>query len=154
MWYKFICKKSVTNCIMKFYSFSVLYVETTTKKDHNQPKQNTKNTSHVIKLRTALFLLISQCLCDYFNIFYFASTAFLFSVLGALSQKLLTMLTLLRRTLRSMSSHFYVLPYKKMLLATFLLYLVVVRLDPGRVLRSLSLSFFFQFKCGYREENC
>lgn len=42
-----------------------------------------------------------------------------------------------------MSSHFYVLPYKKMLLATFLLYLVVVRLDPGRVLRSLSLSFFF-----------
>lgn len=42
-----------------------------------------------------------------------------------------------------MSSHFYVLPYKKMLLATFLLYLVVVRLDPGRVLRSLSLSLFF-----------
>lgn len=53
------------------------------------------------------------------------------TVLGALSQKLLTMLTLLRRTLRSMSSHFYVLPYKKMLLATFLLYLVVVRLDPA-----------------------
>ncbi|XP_052524156.1 peroxisome assembly protein 26 isoform X1 [Tympanuchus pallidicinctus] len=53
------------------------------------------------------------------------------TVLGALSQKLLTMLTLLRRTLRSMSSHFYLLPYKKMLLATFLLYLVVVRLDPA-----------------------
>ncbi|XP_009986404.1 PREDICTED: peroxisome assembly protein 26, partial [Tauraco erythrolophus] len=57
------------------------------------------------------------------------------TVLGALSQKLLTMLTLLRRALRSMSSHFYLLPYKKMLLATFLLYLVVVRLDPGTVLR-------------------
>ncbi|XP_040418985.1 peroxisome assembly protein 26 isoform X2 [Cygnus olor] len=53
------------------------------------------------------------------------------TVLGALSQKLLTMLTLLRRALRSMSSHFYLLPYKKMLLATFLLYLVVVRLDPA-----------------------
>ncbi|XP_065539056.1 peroxisome assembly protein 26 isoform X2 [Lathamus discolor] len=53
------------------------------------------------------------------------------TVLGALSQKLLTMLTLLRRALRSMSSHFYLFPYKKMLLATFLLYLVVVRLDPG-----------------------
>ncbi|XP_030304594.1 peroxisome assembly protein 26 [Calypte anna] len=53
------------------------------------------------------------------------------SVLGALSQKLLTVLTLLRRALRSMSSHFYLLPYKKMLLATFLLYLVVVRLDPA-----------------------
>ncbi|NXA28210.1 PEX26 protein, partial [Ibidorhyncha struthersii] len=52
-------------------------------------------------------------------------------ILGALSQKLLTMLTLLRRALRSMSSHFYLLPYKKMLLATFLLYLVVVRLDPA-----------------------
>ncbi|XP_019471786.1 peroxisome assembly protein 26 isoform X1 [Meleagris gallopavo] len=57
--------------------------------------------------------------------------AFLICVLGVLSQKLLTMLTLLRRTLRSMSSHFYLLPYKKMLLATFLLYLVVVRLDPA-----------------------
>uniref|UniRef100_A0A803Y469 Peroxisomal biosis factor 26 n=1 Tax=Meleagris gallopavo TaxID=9103 RepID=A0A803Y469_MELGA len=59
------------------------------------------------------------------------------TVLGVLSQKLLTMLTLLRRTLRSMSSHFYLLPYKKMLLATFLLYLVVVRLDPGRVLNKV-----------------
>ncbi|XP_074971563.1 peroxisome assembly protein 26 isoform X1 [Phalacrocorax aristotelis] len=55
------------------------------------------------------------------------------TVLGALSQKLLTMLTLLRRALRSMSSHFCLLPYKKMLLATFLLYLVVVRLDPDEV---------------------
>ncbi|KFQ18807.1 Peroxisome assembly protein 26, partial [Merops nubicus] len=53
------------------------------------------------------------------------------TVLGALSQKLLTMLTLLRRALRSISGHFYLLPYKKMLLATFLLYLVVVRLDPA-----------------------
>ncbi|NXP41591.1 PEX26 protein, partial [Leiothrix lutea] len=53
------------------------------------------------------------------------------TALGVLSQKLLTMLTLLRRALRSMSNHFYLLPYKKMLLATFLLYLVVVRLDPG-----------------------
>ncbi|KFO94530.1 Peroxisome assembly protein 26, partial [Buceros rhinoceros silvestris] len=53
------------------------------------------------------------------------------TVLGALSQKLLTMFTLLRRALRSMSSHFYLLPYKKMLLATFLLYVVVVRLDPA-----------------------
>ncbi|XP_071407375.1 peroxisome assembly protein 26 [Pithys albifrons albifrons] len=53
------------------------------------------------------------------------------TVLGALSQKLLTMLTLLRRALRSMSSHFCLLPYKKMLLAAFLLYLVVVRLDPA-----------------------
>ncbi|NXN96614.1 PEX26 protein, partial [Rhinopomastus cyanomelas] len=53
------------------------------------------------------------------------------TVLGALSQKLLTMLMLLRRALRSMSSHFCLLPYKKMLLATFLLYLVVVRLDPA-----------------------
>uniref|UniRef100_A0A8D2N3M1 Peroxisome assembly protein 26 n=1 Tax=Zonotrichia albicollis TaxID=44394 RepID=A0A8D2N3M1_ZONAL len=57
------------------------------------------------------------------------------TLLGVLSQKLLTMLTLLRRTLRSMSNHFYLLPYKKMLLATFLLYLVVVRLDPGMGLR-------------------
>ncbi|XP_064277391.1 peroxisome assembly protein 26 [Passer domesticus] len=53
------------------------------------------------------------------------------TLLGVLSQKLLTMLTLLRRALRSMSNHFYLLPYKKMLLATFLLYLVVVRLDPA-----------------------
>lgn len=45
------------------------------------------------------------------------------------------MFTLLRRVLRSMSSHFYLLPYKKMLLATFLLYVVVVRLDPGTALR-------------------
>ncbi|KFV83832.1 Peroxisome assembly protein 26, partial [Struthio camelus australis] len=53
------------------------------------------------------------------------------TVLGALSQKLLTMLTLLRRALRSMSSHFYLIPYKKILLAAFMLYLVVVRLDPA-----------------------
>ncbi|NXM75576.1 PEX26 protein, partial [Serilophus lunatus] len=53
------------------------------------------------------------------------------TVLGVLSQKLLAMLTLLRRALRSVSSRFYLLPYKKMLLAIFLLYLVVVRLDPA-----------------------
>uniref|UniRef100_A0A8B9PQE3 Peroxisomal biogenesis factor 26 n=1 Tax=Apteryx owenii TaxID=8824 RepID=A0A8B9PQE3_APTOW len=63
------------------------------------------------------------------------------TVLGALSQKLLTMLTLLRRALRSMSSHFYLIPYKKMLLAAFMLYLVVVRLDPAS---PMSLPFLYR----------
>ncbi|KFO73355.1 Peroxisome assembly protein 26, partial [Cuculus canorus] len=70
------------------------------------------------------------------------------TVLGALSQKLLTMLTLLRRALRSMSSHFYVLPYKKMLLATFLLYLVVVRLDPAS---PTSLPFIYKLVQLFRQ---
>ncbi|NWT00268.1 PEX26 protein, partial [Mionectes macconnelli] len=70
------------------------------------------------------------------------------SVLGALSQKLLTMLTLLRRALRSMSSHFYLLPYKKMLLATFLLYLVVVRLDPAS---PTSLPFIYKLVQLFRQ---
>ncbi|KAM6321105.1 peroxisome assembly protein 26 [Aegotheles albertisi] len=70
------------------------------------------------------------------------------SVLGALSQKLLTMLALLRRALRSMSSHFYLLPYKKMLLATFLLYLVVVRLDPAS---PTSLPFIYKLVQLFRQ---
>ncbi|XP_017660254.1 PREDICTED: peroxisome assembly protein 26 [Lepidothrix coronata] len=70
------------------------------------------------------------------------------SVLGALSQKLLTMLTLLRRALRSMSSHFYLLPYKKMLLATFLLYLVVVKLDPAS---PTSLPFIYKLVQLFRQ---
>ncbi|NXF74080.1 PEX26 protein, partial [Sclerurus mexicanus] len=70
------------------------------------------------------------------------------TVLGALSQKLLTMLTLLRRALRSMSSHFYLLPYKKMLLATFLLYLVVVRLDPAS---PTSLPFIYKLVQLFRQ---
>ncbi|XP_051464386.1 peroxisome assembly protein 26 [Apus apus] len=70
------------------------------------------------------------------------------SVLGALSQKLLAMLTLLRRALRSMSSHFYLLPYKKMLLATFLLYLVVVRLDPAS---PTSLPFIYKLVQLFRQ---
>ncbi|NXX93637.1 PEX26 protein, partial [Centropus bengalensis] len=70
------------------------------------------------------------------------------TVLGALSQKLLTMLTLLRRVLRSISSHFYVLPYKKMLLATFLLYLVVVRLDPAS---PTSLPFIYKLVQLFRQ---
>ncbi|KAK4832773.1 hypothetical protein QYF61_025620 [Mycteria americana] len=70
------------------------------------------------------------------------------TVLGALSQKLLTMLTLLRRALRSVSSHFYLLPYKKMLLATFLLYLVVVRLDPAS---PTSLPFIYKLVQLFRQ---
>ncbi|NWR69332.1 PEX26 protein, partial [Centropus unirufus] len=70
------------------------------------------------------------------------------TVLGALSQKLLTMLTLLRRVLRSISSHFYVLPYKKMLLATFLLYVVVVRLDPAS---PTSLPFIYKLVQLFRQ---
>ncbi|NXQ23855.1 PEX26 protein, partial [Alaudala cheleensis] len=70
------------------------------------------------------------------------------SVLGVLSQKLLTMLTLLRRALRSMSNHFYLLPYKKMLLATFLLYLVVVRLDPAS---PTSLPFIYKLVQLFRQ---
>uniref|UniRef100_A0A8C5JC98 Peroxisomal biogenesis factor 26 n=1 Tax=Junco hyemalis TaxID=40217 RepID=A0A8C5JC98_JUNHY len=70
------------------------------------------------------------------------------TLLGVLSQKLLTMLTLLRRTLRSMSNHFYLLPYKKMLLATFLLYLVVVRLDPAS---PTSLPFIYKLVQLFRQ---
>ncbi|XP_059673288.1 peroxisome assembly protein 26 [Gavia stellata] len=70
------------------------------------------------------------------------------TVLGALSQKLLTMLTFLRRALRSMSSHFYLLPYKKLLLATFLLYLVVVRLDPAS---PTSLPFIYKLVQLFRQ---
>uniref|UniRef100_A0A663MX06 Peroxisomal biogenesis factor 26 n=1 Tax=Athene cunicularia TaxID=194338 RepID=A0A663MX06_ATHCN len=67
---------------------------------------------------------------------------------GALSEKILTMLTLLRRALRSMSSQFYLLPYKKMLLATFLLYLVVVRLDPAS---PTSLPFIYKLVQLFRQ---
>ncbi|NXP42516.1 PEX26 protein, partial [Leiothrix lutea] len=70
------------------------------------------------------------------------------TALGVLSQKLLTMLTLLRRALRSMSNHFYLLPYKKMLLATFLLYLVVVRLDPAS---PTSLPFIYKLVQLFRQ---
>ncbi|NXO65169.1 PEX26 protein, partial [Phainopepla nitens] len=70
------------------------------------------------------------------------------TVLGVLSQKLLTMVTLLRRALRSMSNHFYFLPYKKMLLATFLLYLVVVRLDPAS---PTSLPFIYKLVQLFRQ---
>ncbi|NXC88819.1 PEX26 protein, partial [Cercotrichas coryphoeus] len=70
------------------------------------------------------------------------------TVLGVLSQKLLTMVTLLRRALRSMSNHFYLLPYKKMLLATFLLYLVVVRLDPAS---PTSLPFIYKLVQLFRQ---
>ncbi|NWU39742.1 PEX26 protein, partial [Hylia prasina] len=70
------------------------------------------------------------------------------TVLGVLSQKLLTMFTLLRRALRSMSNHFYLLPYKKMLLATFLLYLVVVRLDPAS---PTSLPFIYKLVQLFRQ---
>ncbi|NXQ54658.1 PEX26 protein, partial [Anthoscopus minutus] len=70
------------------------------------------------------------------------------TALGVLSQKLLTMLMLLRRALRSVSSHFYLLPYKKMLLATFLLYLVVVRLDPAS---PTSLPFIYKLVQLFRQ---
>ncbi|NXS14606.1 PEX26 protein, partial [Neodrepanis coruscans] len=70
------------------------------------------------------------------------------TVLGVLSQKLLTMLALLRRALKSMASHFYSLPYKKMLLATFLLYLVVVRLDPAS---PTSLPFIYKLVQLFRQ---
>ncbi|XP_014114767.1 PREDICTED: peroxisome assembly protein 26 [Pseudopodoces humilis] len=70
------------------------------------------------------------------------------TVLGVLSQKLLTMLTLLRSAMRSMSNHFYLLPYKKMLLATFLLYLVVVRLDPAS---PTSLPFIYKLVQLFRQ---
>ncbi|XP_009903757.2 peroxisome assembly protein 26 [Dryobates pubescens] len=70
------------------------------------------------------------------------------TLLGALSQKLLTVLTLLRRALRSMSSHLCLLPYKKMLLATFLLYLVVVRLDPAS---PTSLPFIYKLVQLFRQ---
>ncbi|NWH59882.1 PEX26 protein, partial [Geococcyx californianus] len=70
------------------------------------------------------------------------------TVLGVLSQKLFTVLTLLRRALRSMSSQFYLLPYKKMLLATFLLYLVMVRLDPAS---PTSLPFIYKLVQLFRQ---
>ncbi|NXF91423.1 PEX26 protein, partial [Eubucco bourcierii] len=70
------------------------------------------------------------------------------TLLGAVSQKLLTMLTFLHRALRSMSSHFYILPYKKILLATFLLYLVVVRLDPAS---PTSLPFIYKLVQLFRQ---
>ncbi|NXT08683.1 PEX26 protein, partial [Prunella fulvescens] len=70
------------------------------------------------------------------------------TLLGVLSQKLLGMVTLLRRALRSMSNHFYLLPYKKMLLATFLLYLVVVRLDPAS---PTSLPFIYKLVQLFRQ---
>ncbi|NWR52699.1 PEX26 protein, partial [Regulus satrapa] len=70
------------------------------------------------------------------------------TLLGVLSQKLLTTLTLLRRALRSMSNHFCLLPYKKMLLATFLLYLVVVRLDPAS---PTSLPFIYKLVQLFRQ---
>ncbi|NWY75150.1 PEX26 protein, partial [Erithacus rubecula] len=70
------------------------------------------------------------------------------TLMGVLSQKLLAMLTLLRRALRSMSNHFYLLPYKKMLLATFLLYLVVVRLDPAS---PTSLPFIYKLVQLFRQ---
>ncbi|XP_062423578.1 peroxisome assembly protein 26 [Rhea pennata] len=70
------------------------------------------------------------------------------TVLGALSQKLLTVLRLFRRALRSMSSHFYLIPYKKMLLAAFMLYLVVVRLDPAS---PTSLPFLYRLVHLFRQ---
>ncbi|XP_025972691.2 peroxisome assembly protein 26 isoform X2 [Dromaius novaehollandiae] len=69
-------------------------------------------------------------------------------VLGALSQKLLTTFTLLRRALRSVSSHLYLIPYKKMLLAAFVLYLVVVRLDP---VSPTSLPFLYRLVQLFRQ---
>ncbi|NWX88268.1 PEX26 protein, partial [Nothoprocta pentlandii] len=69
------------------------------------------------------------------------------AVLGALPQKLLAMLTLLRRALRSISSHFYLIPYKKMLLAVFMLYLVV-RLDPAS---PTSLPFLYRLVQLFRQ---
>ncbi|NWV00265.1 PEX26 protein, partial [Upupa epops] len=70
------------------------------------------------------------------------------TVLGALSQKLLTMLMMLCRALRPASRHFYLLPYKKMLLTTFLLYLVVVRLDPAS---PVSLPFIYKLVQLFRQ---
>nr|XP_042705283.1 peroxisome assembly protein 26 isoform X2 [Chrysemys picta bellii] len=52
-------------------------------------------------------------------------------LLGSVSRKLLTILTVLRRALGSMSSHFCSSPYKKTLLAALIVCLVVVRLDPA-----------------------
>ncbi|XP_025907929.1 peroxisome assembly protein 26 [Nothoprocta perdicaria] len=69
------------------------------------------------------------------------------AVLGALPQKLLAMLTLLRRALTSISSHFYLIPYKKMLLAVFMLYLVV-RLDPAS---PTSLPFLYRLVQLFRQ---
>ncbi|XP_074861518.1 tubulin alpha-8 chain-like isoform X1 [Carettochelys insculpta] len=52
-------------------------------------------------------------------------------LLVCVSRKLLTILTMLRRALGSMSSHFCSSPYKKTLLAALIVCLVMVRLDPG-----------------------
>lgn len=52
-------------------------------------------------------------------------------LLGSVSRKLLTILTMLRRALGCMLSHFCSSPFKKTLLAALILCLVVVRLDPA-----------------------
>uniref|UniRef100_A0A8D0GUL9 Peroxisomal biosis factor 26 n=1 Tax=Sphenodon punctatus TaxID=8508 RepID=A0A8D0GUL9_SPHPU len=50
---------------------------------------------------------------------------------SSVSHKVLTLLTVLRRVLGSVAGHVCSIPYKKTLLAAFMLYLVVVRLDPA-----------------------
>uniref|UniRef100_U3K4R6 Peroxisomal biosis factor 26 n=1 Tax=Ficedula albicollis TaxID=59894 RepID=U3K4R6_FICAL len=71
------------------------------------------------------------------------------TALGGLSlSSLCSLFCSLVSTLRSMSDHFYLLPYKKMLLATFLLYLVVVRLDPAS---PTSLPFIYKLVQLFRQ---
>uniref|UniRef100_A0A8D0AYW3 Peroxisomal biosis factor 26 n=1 Tax=Salvator merianae TaxID=96440 RepID=A0A8D0AYW3_SALMN len=51
--------------------------------------------------------------------------------LGLVSQKALTVLVQLRRVLASLAGQLHSIPYKKTLLAAFMLCLIVVRLDPA-----------------------
>ncbi|XP_066489782.1 peroxisome assembly protein 26 isoform X2 [Tiliqua scincoides] len=51
--------------------------------------------------------------------------------LGPVSQKMLTMLAQLSRALGSLASQLYSIPYKRILLAAFMLFIIVVKLDPA-----------------------
>ncbi|XP_054844575.1 peroxisome assembly protein 26 [Eublepharis macularius] len=51
--------------------------------------------------------------------------------LGSMSQKVLTVLVQLGRALGSLAGQFSSIPYKKTLLAIFMLFLIVVKLDPA-----------------------
>ncbi|XP_063165275.1 peroxisome assembly protein 26 isoform X2 [Candoia aspera] len=52
-------------------------------------------------------------------------------LLGSASQRLLNVLVQLRRVLESLASQFSSIPFKKTLLVAFMLWLIVVRLDPA-----------------------
>lgn len=66
--------------------------------------------------------------CDFFSF-----------ILGPVSQKVLTMLAQLGRALGSLASQLCSIPYKRTLLAAFMLFLIVVKLDPGMRERNICM---------------